>query len=115
MAGRRKGDSMKPTTFSIPVFSLRRIETPYERAQGYKNYLAVVDARQLPDLSDWREINVRDAQLRGPVPSPIPKGVPQNAEEFFFINRGLVPAAEKVQYRPDSKKKGLVLRDPAIH
>jgi hypothetical protein len=29
---------MKPTTFSLPVFSLRRIETPYERAQGYRNY-----------------------------------------------------------------------------
>ena len=108
---------LKSTTFPIPVFSLRRIETPYERAQGYKNYLAVIDARHLPDLSDWRDINVRDAKLRGRVPTAIRKGFAENAEEFFFMNRGLVLAAQKVDYRetPSGKRMDLVMRDPSIH
>jgi hypothetical protein len=62
---------MKSVVLSIPVFSLRRIETPYERDPGYKNYVAVIDARRLPDLSAWRKINVREAKTRGRVPNAI--------------------------------------------
>ena len=39
----------RSSTFSIPVFSFRRIETPYERPHGDKNFVAVIDARHLPD------------------------------------------------------------------
>jgi hypothetical protein len=108
---------MKPTTFSIPVFSLRRIETPYERGHGYKNYVAVIDARHLPDLSKWREINVRDPKLRGRVPNAIRKTFDERADEFLFMNRGLVIAAEKVEYKEaaQGKKLDLVMRDPSIH
>ena len=108
---------MKPTTFSIPVFSLRRIETPYERSRGYKNYVAVIDGRDLPDLSDWRDINVRDAKLRGRVPKAIRESFAEKGEEFLFMNRGLVIAAERVDYRetPNEKRIELVMRDPKIH
>jgi AIPR protein len=108
---------MKPTTFHIPVFSLRRIETPYERNPGYKNYVAVVDARHLPDLSDWREINVREAKMRGRVPTAIRRTFDGKADEFLFMNRGLVLAAERVDYRDEghTKRLDLVMRDPEIH
>jgi hypothetical protein len=107
----------KATTLSIPVFSFRRIETPYERHQGYKNFVAVVDARKLPDLSEWRGINVRDAKLRGRVPKAIRNGFSDHADEFLFMNRGLVIAAEKVDYREGAGGKHIdvVMRDPEIH
>jgi hypothetical protein len=57
-----------------------------------------------------------DAKLRGRVPTAIRKGFAENAEEFFFMNRGLVIAAEKVEYRETGgKKMDLVMRDPSVH
>ncbi len=108
---------MKATTFSIPVFSLRRIETPYERNLGYKNYVAVIDARHLPDLSEWREINVRDAKMRGRVPAAIRRTFSDKADEFLFMNRGLVIAAERVDFKEGASAKhiNVVMRDPEIH
>src|ERR1035437_1982876 len=100
---------MKATVLPIPVFSLRRIETPYERAPGYKNYVAVIDARRLPDLSAWRKINVREAKTRGRVPNAIRNSFAENAEEFLFMNRGLVIAAEKVGYKETSTEKRVEL------
>src|SRR5689334_704082 len=108
---------MKPTNFSIPVFSLRRIETPYERKHGYRNYVAVIDARFLPDLADWREINVRDPKIRGRVPKAIRTTFDEKADEFLFMNRGLVIAADKVDFKENENKKEIVLtmKDPSIH
>ena len=108
---------MKLTKLSIPVFSFRRIETPYERKLGYKNFVAVVDARQLPDLTAWREINVRDAKTRGRVPTAIRRSFEEDADEFLFKNRGLVVAAEKVEYREVEGVKilDLAMRDPKVH
>jgi len=108
---------MKSRTLSIPVFSIRRIETPYERRHGYKNYVAVIDARHLPDLSAWRDINVRDAKTRGRVPNAIRRSFDEKCDEFLFMNRGLVIAAERVDFKetPGEKHLDLVMVDPAIH
>jgi hypothetical protein len=108
---------MKPTTFSIPVFSIRRIETPYERRFGYRNFLAIVDACNLPDLSDWRQINVRDPKTRGRVPNAIRTSFTDSADEFLFMNRGLVLAADKVEFDDTAKGRSIkvIFRDPKIH
>ena len=108
---------MKSTTLSLPVFSIRRIETPYERRLGYKNYVAVVDASDLPDLADWREINVREAKNRGRVPNAIRKSFSDSGDEFLFMNRGLVIAAERVDFKENAseKKLDLTMTDPSIH
>jgi hypothetical protein len=108
---------MKPDVFSVPVFSFRRIETPYERGLGYKNYVAVVDAQKLPDLSKWRDINVRDAKLRGRVPNAIRSSFAENPDEFFFMNRGLVIAADRVDFKESGSEKriDIVMKDPKIH
>lgn len=105
------------TKFSIPVFSFRRIETPYERNLGYRNYVAVIDARRLPDLKDWREINVRDPKIRGRVPNAIRKTFTEKADEFLFMNRGLVISAAKVDYKDDGSDKRIELHllDPEVH
>jgi len=108
---------MKATVLTVPVFSLRRIETPYERTPGYKNYVAVIDARHLPDLSDWRKINVREAKARGRVPNAIRASFDENADEFLFMNRGLVIAAEKIDFKDTSGQKRVDLHfaDPEKH
>ena len=100
---------MKAKTLSIPVFSFRRIETPYERRLGYRNYVAVIDAKHLPDLSDWREINVREAKTRGRVPNAIRKSFGEKADEFLFMNRGLVIAADHVDFKEGSSQKRIDL------
>ena len=108
---------MKPTVLRVPVHSLRRIETPYEKELGYRNFLAVVDARHLPDLSSWRKINVRDAKLRGRVPNAIRKTFQEQPEGFLFMNRGLTLAADKVEYQEGDGRKMMLLsmRDPEVH
>lgn len=109
---------MKATILTVPVFSLRRVETPFERKPGYKNYIAVIDARDIPDLSDWRQINVREAKTRGRVPTAIRKSFDEKADEFLFMNRGLVIAAEKIHYDSDAssdKRIEIHLVDPEIH
>lgn len=108
---------MKAVSFTIPVFSFRRIETPYERKPGYKNFVAVIDARHLPDLAAWRDINVRDPKMRGRVPNAIRESFAGKADEFLFMNRGLVIAAERVDYKEGGGEKQieLVMKDPEIH
>lgn len=108
---------MKAKTLSVPVFSFRRIETPYERRLGYRNYVAVIDSKHLPDLSNWREINVREAKNRGRVPTAIRKSFDEKGDEFLFLNRGLVIAAERADFKEtsDGKRLDLVMVDPKVH
>lgn len=108
---------MPGVVLSFPAFSLRRIETPFERKPGYKNFVAIIDARDLPDLSKWREINVRDPKGRGRVPKAIRSSFNEKPDEFVFLNRGLVVAADKVELAdsPHGKVLKLALKDPEIH
>lgn len=106
---------MSTTVLTVPAFSFRRIETPFERRPGYRNYLAVVNARDLPDLTDWREINVRDAKERGRVPEKIRGAFNDSPEEFVFMNRGLVIAAHRADYDEHQKSVKLTMLDPEIH
>jgi hypothetical protein len=105
------------STLSIPVFSFRRIETPYERSLGFKNYVAVIDVRNLPDLAEWREINVRDAKLRGRVPNAIRASFAEQPDQFLFMNRGLVIAAERIEYKEGDGGKiiDVIMREPKVH
>ena len=80
--------------------------------------MAVIEARKLPDLKDWREINVREAKMRGRVPTAIRKSFDEKADEFLFMNRGLAIAAAKIEYSDDpssDKTIHLHLTDPAKH
>jgi hypothetical protein len=114
-ARRRQGDNVKAETFSLPFFSIRRIETPFERTPGYKNYLAVVAIQDLPDLKSWRKINVRDPKTKGRVPNAIRESLLAHPQEFVFMNRGLVLSAEKVDISEKDKMMKVVFRDPDLH
>jgi hypothetical protein len=103
-----------PTRFTFPVASFRQIETPFQK-QGYRNYVAVVDIHQLPDLSAWRKINVRDPKLTGAVPKAIRASVHDNPEVFVFLNRGIVLSADSVSFDNQKAQLTLALTDQNLH
>ncbi|HTW60368.1 MAG TPA: AIPR family protein [Terracidiphilus sp.] len=105
---------MKQATISFPVVSFRNIESPFPKV-AYRDYLAIVSIEDLPDLSDWRKINVRDPKLTGAVPTAIRKSVSDNPDLFVFMNRGIVVAAEKVSFDNKSGKVTITMQDPKLH
>src|SRR3954447_20308312 len=100
---------------TFPAFSFRRIETPFDLKPGYRNYIAVVEVNQLPDLTDWRRLNVRDPKLRGTVPNAIRDSFLTNDETFVYLNRGLVLAVAAVEFDNAAGELTVTLRDPALH
>jgi len=106
--------SKKSESFSFPVQSFRHLDTPFQK-QGYRDYYAVVDCRNLPELRNWRQINVRDPKLRGAVPTAIREGFRDQPELFVFMNRGLVIAAEDVAYDNKTGNITLTLTKPLLH
>jgi hypothetical protein len=105
---------MKPATFSFPVVSFRNIESPFTKA-AYRDYIAMVSVEDLPDLSDWRKINVRDPKLTGAVPAAIRKSLSDNPELFVFMNRGIVVSADRVSFDNKRGEVTLTMRDPKLH
>jgi len=100
--------------FVFPVISFRHVETPFLK-QGYRNYMAVLDICHLPDLSNWRKINVRDPKLTGAVPKAIRESVHDNPELFVFLNRGIVLAVDGASYNNQTSELTLTLSDPNLH
>jgi hypothetical protein len=101
-------------TFSLPVVSFRHVETPFLK-QGYRDYVAVVDIRHLPDLAGWRKINVRDPKLSGAVPKAIRESVHDNPELFVFLNRGIVLAVQSASFNNQTALLTITLSDPSLH
>jgi hypothetical protein len=103
-----------PARISFPVVSFRHLETPFNK-QGYRDYFAVVDIRELPDLAGWRKINVRDPKLTGSVPTAIRESVKDNPELFLFMNRGIVLSVDEVSFDQKTSNLTVTLRDPKLH
>jgi hypothetical protein len=100
---------------SFPVFSFRRIETPFDKRPGYRNYLAIVDVSKLPDLKNWRRINVRDAKLSGTLTRDIRDSFLANKDTFVFLNRGLVLAVDRAEFDNNKGIVHLTMNDPNLH
>src|SRR5205085_2792102 len=79
------------------------------------NYYAVVNSKDLPDLTEWRRINVRDPKLTGAVPLAIKKGFREKGGLFVFMNRGLVISAASVSFDQKTSTMTLVFTDPDLH
>lgn len=106
---------MPPAKLSFSVFSFRRIETPFDKTLGFRNYQAIVEVSSLPDLTEWRRINVRSPKLTGSLTRDIRESFLEDADKFVFLNRGLVLAVEKADF---DNVKGIVhlkLSDPDLH
>ncbi len=106
---------MTRIALKIPVFSFRRIETPFDKRPGYRNYLAVVDVSNLPDLSQWRQINVRDPKLTGSLTREICQSFLENIDMFLFLNRGLVISVAEARFDNVAGTAQLTLTDPELH
>jgi hypothetical protein len=100
--------------FRFPVVSFRHLEGPKE-VGDCRDYYAIVSSSKLPDLSNWREINVRDPKLRGAVPNRIREGISDEPALFVFMNRGLVISADEVRFDNKTNEVVLSLSDPEIH
>ena len=105
---------MKPQRFSVPTVSFRHLETPFNKA-GYRDYFAVVAVKDLPDLTQWRRINVRDPKLTGSVPEKISAGFHDKPDLFLFMNRGLVVTAHSVSFDNKSNLLTITMTDPELH
>jgi hypothetical protein len=107
---------MQLSKLTFPVISFRNLEAPQHiHKQGYRDYFAMVDVRDLPDLSEWRKINVRDPKMTGAVPNRIRASVSDNPELFAFMNRGIVLSVESVQFDNKTANLTISLRDPVLH
>ena len=105
---------MPRAKFSIPVFSHRHVETPFDKKPGFKNYLAIVEVSDLPDFRDWRRINVRDPKLSA-LTREMRESFFANKEAFLFLNRGMVLSVAQASF---DNKKGilhLTMTDPDVH
>lgn len=105
---------MKTKTFSFPVESFRNIETPFTK-KGFRNYYCIVSVENLPDLSDWRKINVRDPKLTGSVPKSIKESFYEYPELFLFMNRGIVIAVDSVKFDNKTSLAEIKLSDQTLH
>lgn len=99
---------------TFPVVSFRHLETPFQK-QGYRDYFAIVELKELPDLSAWRKINVRDPRLIGTVPNAIRGSIRENPELFMFMNRGIVLSVDSVSFDNKTSKLAVTLTDPDLH
>jgi AIPR protein len=100
-------------SFTFPVVSFRNLETPYQK--DYRDYFAIVDTTQLPDLSEWLEINARGQKLTGYVPDKIRQSFNDSPDMFVFRNRGLAIAVDKVTYDNKSSLVTMKLTNPQLH
>jgi hypothetical protein len=115
---------MPGTKISFPVYSLRNLKTPFGRKLGYRNHVAVIEVQDLPDLTQWRRINIRDPKLTGALPDEIRDSFLSNLDSFVFLNRGIVLAVESLRFEKTAKGKSedddsgvlhLMLSDPDCH
>jgi len=103
-----------PAQLTFPAVSFRRIPSPAD-PRNQRSFVAVVSVFDLPDLSGWRKINVRDAKETGAVPKAIRTTLDEDPDMFFFKNRGLVITADKVVFDTESGVITLTLSDPRRH
>ena len=86
------------TLIKFPAISFRKVPSPYDE-QGTKTYIAVVNVKDLPiSLDDWREINVRHANLNSGVAKKIEGTLKDYPSSFFFRNRGITVIVEKASF-----------------
>lgn len=104
----------KSVRFVFPVNAFRHLETPFQK-QGYRDYFAIIDTKHLPDLSEWRKINVRDPKLTGSVPNAIRASIHDQPELFVFMNRGIVLAVESLSFDNKSSKLTITMKNPNLH
>lgn len=101
------------TRFTIPVQSFRHISTPFDE-DGKYNAIAIVHVADLPDLKDWRRVNVREVKKTGRVPDRI-RGSLETNSDFVFLNRGLVVTVDDLNFDNKTGQLTVSMSDPETH
>lgn len=103
-------------TISMPVFSFRRLPTPFEEqsSSGKQNAIAVASVKDLPDFSGWRKINPREVNPNNHVAKAIGQTLSEDPN-FFFINRGLVLTVDSYDFDQKQGTLHLHFTDPEVH
>lgn len=93
------------TLIKFPVFSFRRITSPYDD-EHKTSYAAVVNVKYLPEaLEDWRGLNVRDPNTSSGVARKIASTLQDGPVSFLYRNRGITLMAAGVEF--DNKTNAL--------
>lgn len=126
---------MNEEKITFEVKSLKTIETGLEKGKtsqeqkdshmvdiekesevcGKKFHILTLTAKDLPNFSEWREINVRDPKMKSAVVRKIRNTLDQEPEQFIFRNRGLTIIAEHLTFDNKKNEVSLVLRNKELH
>lgn len=110
-----KTETIVSTSVSFPVISFKKIESPYEDIGG-KDYMMVLNIKDLPKiLEEWREVNVRDSKLTSGVAKKIKDTLIDDAESFFFKNRGITLIVDKIKYDNKTNMAEILMSNKKIN
>lgn len=82
----------------------------------WAHYTAIVDLREVPRaLEEWREVNLRDTNLKGDVYNAITGTVKNSPETFLRKNRGITILAAALELNKANDQLTLEMEDPSLH
>lgn len=105
---------MSSQSFRIPVASYRRLDTPSGNNPKKQNSVALVNVKDLPDLNNWRKVNVREVKKTGRVPRAIRDSLYEHPD-FHFMNRGLVINVDRIDFDQRNSILTITLTKPEYH
>ena len=98
----------------VPV-SFRHIVSPYD-ALGTKTYMAVLNVTNVPEaIEQWRNINVRDANVNSGVAKKIKSTLEDSPESFFFKNRGMTLLVKSANFNNKDNILEIEMSDATLH
>lgn len=99
--------------FKINVSSFRN---QYESSDGRRLCVFTAPVKNLPpEWEDWREVNVRDTNMRSDVFNAIVDTLQNDPEEMIFRNLGITVVSPEVEFDNKTNTVSVVLTDKSKH
>jgi AIPR protein len=103
------------TLIKMKANSFRKIQTPFEE-NGKFIYISTVNIRDIvPQIEDWRDVNVRDPRTKSDVFREITHTLEDDIENFIFKNRWMTILAESVIFDNTSNTVEIVFEEKSKH
>jgi hypothetical protein len=107
---------VKRFLFMIYKFKVTSFRNQYESADGRKLCVFTVPVSNIPDdWGDWRDVNVRDTNVKGDVFNAIIDTLRNEPGEMIFRNLGLTILAPEVEFDNKTNEVMVVFTDRAKH
>lgn len=112
----RTEENYPSTLIRIPVYSFRKIPSPFEE-KDLNSYVAIVRVTDIPEaLEEWRKgLNPRDPKLASVVANKIKDSLLDAPESFLFRNRGITIMADRIRYDNKSNTVEIVMTTKSRH